>query len=74
MKKFPKWRKTAVGGWVTTDGRWIIRGPIFGKKMYWIYGPYPKHSGRYTPTGRYDDCVSVSTVSEAKELVKTLYL
>ena len=61
-----KWSKTATG-WTAHDGlcRWTIRGPIMGKPMFWLY----RDGSRFTPTGRYDDVVSFTTVREAKAKV-----
>jgi hypothetical protein len=64
----PTWTKRAVGGCVTTDGVWTIRGPIFAK-LFWIY----KGNNRYTPTGRFADCVSFKTVAQAKRFVESQY-
>lgn len=63
------WIKTAFG-WSMCDGvcRWTIRGPIMGKPMYWLY----KNGSRFTPTGRYVDVVSCTTVREAKAKVELL--
>ena len=66
------WRKGPLG-WVTTDGRWRIRGPVYGKPMFWLYGPHPQHHGRYTPTGNYEDVVNFPTARAAKDYVATLY-
>lgn len=60
-----KWRKRAVGGWITDDGRWVIRGPIFGKKLYWVY----LYGVRYSPTGGYDKSVSFDSLETAKRYV-----
>ena len=57
-----KWRRTATG-WVSTDGRWRVRGPIMGQKMFWLYRV---GFGRFTPTGRYEDVVSFPTAAQAK--------
>lgn len=62
------WRRRAVGGWITTDGKWTIRGPIWGKAMYWVY----QWTSRYTPTGKYRDCVSFKTAQQAKRFVENL--
>lgn len=65
-----KWRRTASGNWITVDGKWTIRGPIMGKPMYWLYDSV--NHVRYTPTGKYDDCVNFPTVAEAKKFVTKL--
>jgi len=57
------WRRTATGGWLSPDGRWRVRGPIFGKAMYWLY----HDGGRYTPTGRYDDVVNFPSARQARQ-------
>jgi hypothetical protein len=62
------WKRRAVGGWITADGQWTIRGPIMGKPMYWLYFK----NGRYTPTGHYNEVVSFTTVSQAKAFVSDL--
>lgn len=53
-------------GWVSTDGVWTIRGPIFGQPMFWLY----RDGSRFTPTGRYNDAVSFTTAAEAKAFVE----
>jgi hypothetical protein len=69
-----KWRRTAMGGWITEDGRWGIRGPIFGKAMFWVYwrSADALSASRYTPTGKYDDAVSFPTAAAAKEFVEKI--
>ena len=69
-----EWKRTATGGLVSSDGKWNIRGPMFSKQMFWLYGPADKFgkAPRYTPTGRYNDCVCFPTVKATKEFVKTL--
>lgn len=64
-----QWRRRAVGGWITSDGKWTIRGPIWSKPMFWVY------SGnlRYTPTGKHKDSVSFTSVRAAKTFVEGQY-
>lgn len=63
-----EWKKTATGNWFSADGKWVIRGPIFGKPMYWLYDAV--HHCRYTPTGNYDDCLNFSSLKEAKKFIE----
>lgn len=65
----PEWKRCAVGGWITADGVWRIRGPIWGIQMYWVYNQH----GRFTPTGKYNDCVSFVSVYSAKRFVGEQY-
>lgn len=65
------WKRTATGNWITSDGKWSIRGPIFGKPMYWLYDAV--HHNRYTPTGKYDDCVSFTSLKSAKRFVEGVH-
>lgn len=65
MSANQNWKRRAVGGWITEDGRWAIRGPIFGKRMYWLY----HNNERYCPTGKYDSAVSFKSVPSAKRFV-----
>ena len=69
-----KWKKRAVGGWITEDGKWSIRGPIYSKPMYWVYGPADRRgrAERYTPSGKYDDAVNFKSVAAAKRFVENL--
>jgi GNAT superfamily N-acetyltransferase len=62
------WRRTASGDWLSPDSCWKIRGPIFGKPMYWVY----HDGGRYTPTGKYDDVVHFTTVAMAKKFIESM--
>lgn len=62
------WRRRKVGGWITADGKWSIRGPIMGVTMWWLY----RGNNRYSPTGKYDDAVNFSSVSSAKKFVDKL--
>jgi len=70
------WRKcpnAGSHGWLSTDGRWKIRGPIWGKPMYWLYyNPTPGHggAGRFSETGHYEDSLSFPTASAAKKYVE----
>jgi len=41
-----------------------------GKPMYWLYDAI--NHVRYTPTGKYDDVVRFSTLSEAKAFAEEL--
>ncbi len=59
-----KWIRTATGNWLSEDRKWLIRGPIFGKPMYWLYDAI--NHCRYTPTGKYDDVVNFPSLKEAK--------
>ena len=61
------WKRTATGNWLSSDGRWLIRGPIFGKPMYWLYDAI--NHCRFTPTGKHDDSVSFTTLRDAKKYV-----
>lgn len=65
----PGWKRRAVGGWITTDGKWSIRGPIMSKPMFWVY----HGNERFTPTGKYDDSVSFKTVAQAKRFIEGKY-
>lgn len=62
-----RWKKRAMGGWITDDGFWMIRGPIFGH-LYWIYSS--KSQSRYSPTGEHEDAVSFKTLDSAKRYIK----
>lgn len=62
------WRRRAVGGWISADGKWTIRGPIMAKPMYWLYCG----TSRYTPTGSYEGAVSFKSVVAAKRYVEKL--
>lgn len=64
MKGLKKdWRRDALGGWITLDGRWRIRGPIFGKPMFWLY----RDGVRYLAApGNYDSAVSFPTRAKAQ--------
>lgn len=64
------WKRRAVGGWTSSDGAWTVRGPMFGKPMFWLY--YQNH--RYTPTGRYDDAVRFNTAAAAKKCAEVANL
>jgi len=55
------WTKTKAG-WVSNDGRWRIRGPVFGRTEFWLYRV---GAGRYTPSGHHDDAVAFATLAEA---------
>jgi hypothetical protein len=62
-----EWVK-APTGWLrwTRLGRWRIRGPIWGKPMYWLY----LNGSRVTATpGDYNTAVSFPTVAAAKRYV-----
>ena len=59
------WRRS-LDGWVSSDGRWRIRGPIMGQRMYWLYWD----GTRYTPTGRYADSVHFTSVQGARAFVR----
>lgn len=61
------WRRTATG-WVSDDGQWRVRGPIFGQLMFWLY----RQGSRYTPTGRYDDAVQFRTAAQARAYANAL--
>jgi len=58
------WLKS-FDGW--TWGEWRIRGPIFGRSMFWVY----RAGSRYTPSGRFDDAVSFPSITLAKGFVLT---
>lgn len=68
------WRKTATGNWLSSDNRWLIR-KFNGSRacLYWIYWHIPSTGcgGRYTPTGKYEDCVSFLSVPKAKAFCET---
>lgn len=61
------WKRSALGH-VLTIGKdvWRIRGPIFGKSMYWVYF---NHS-RYNETGSYEDSIRFGTLRAAKRFVE----
>lgn len=63
-----KWRRRAIGGWITEDGKWTVRGPIMSKPMFWLYFG----TNRYTPTGRYSDSVNFTTSKKAKEYAEQI--
>lgn len=60
------WRRAANGDWIACDGAWRIRGPMMGRRMYWLY----RNGTRVTPTGRFEDAVSFTTSSAAKGYVR----
>jgi hypothetical protein len=31
------WKRTAPDRLVSKDGRWMIRGPIYGMRLFWLY-------------------------------------
>lgn len=57
-----EWRRCGTG-WVSADGAWRVRGPLMGKAMFWLYRV---GSGRFTPTGRYEDAVNFKSAAAAK--------
>lgn len=59
------WRKIAYG-WLSGDGRWMIRGPIHGMRMWWLY--LDEH--RYSETGRFEDSPWFPTAAAAKRYVE----
>jgi hypothetical protein len=73
-----KWRRTALGDWLTTDGRWLVRrAPSFKTPRWWVYRTGQpegnrKLAGRYTPTGKFEDCVGFSTALAARRFVEEL--
>lgn len=65
------WRKVprlGRGGFISEDGKWTIKGPIFGKKMYWVYWK----NMRYSTTGSYEDSVHFDSPKLAKAFVARL--
>lgn len=64
------WRKTSTGNLTAHDGTnsYVIRGPIMGKPMYWLY----LNHGRFTPTGDYNDAVHFASVAQAKAFAEKL--
>lgn len=63
-----QWKKV-LDGWLSKNGKWRIRGPIMSKPMYWLI---QTGVGRYTPTGKYEDVVSFTTLDAAKQYAETL--
>lgn len=63
-----RWHRAAHGALRSSDGRWSIRGPIFGAPMFWLY----RDGSRYTPTGRFEDAVHFATAADARRFVSTL--
>lgn len=61
------WLKT-FNGFVgdSPHGRYMVRGPIFGKACWWLY----LNSSRFTPTGRFEDALSFPTAAAAKRYVE----
>jgi hypothetical protein len=57
----------SLDGHITLDARhrWRIRGPIFGRRHFWLYCD----GQRYSPTGRYADVLWFTTVRQAKAFV-----
>lgn len=53
------WQRTALGDWLSADGRWRVRGPLMGKRMFWLF----LNGARYTPTGRFEDAPSFATAA-----------
>ena len=70
------WRRTSTGGWISEDGVWKVRGPIFGFSMYWLYynplAPKGKGAGqRYLrEEGNYDSAVSFRSAGAAKKFAE----
>jgi hypothetical protein len=62
------WKRRAVGGWISADGVWTVRGPIMAKPMFWLY----RGTNRYTPTGKYNDAVNFKTAAEAKRYAEAI--
>lgn len=61
------WRK-APTGWVSADGKWRIRGPIMGKRVYWLYHV---GGGRHLlNTNDYESAVQFRSVAAAKRYVE----
>lgn len=63
-----RWIPTALGDFLSDDGQWRIRGPIWGKRMYWLY----RNGSRYTPTGSYEDVANFTSLKVAQKFVETL--
>lgn len=62
-----KWRRT-FDGWISGDGQWRVRGPMMGRRMFWLY-----HSGLRVRTGvGYDTAVHYQTAREAKQAIREL--
>lgn len=67
-----KWRRDALGGWITLGGEWRLRpvreAPDRGRqgRRWWLY----RRGSRYTPTGYYVDAVSFDTAAEGKLYAK----
>jgi hypothetical protein len=60
------WIRTATGdGWVWNG--WRVRGPIMGKRHYWLY----RNNHRFTPTGKYDDVVFFKSPAAAKKFAES---
>lgn len=59
-----KWLKS-FSGWVSLSPagtRWAVRGPIMGRRMFWLY----RDGLRFSPTGRHNDALCFSTSAAAK--------
>ena len=73
-----RWVRHATGGWVSADANatWHVRpAPSFRKAWFWLYGPRERAGAaapRYTPTGRFADCVGFGTAREAKAYAERL--
>jgi len=61
------WKK-ALDGYVSLDGVWKIRGPLFGKRIFWIY----KNGQRFCETEKYDSAVSKPSLNQAKKYVQSI--
>ena len=63
------WVRT-LDGWTMQDagGRWRIRGPIMGKRRYWLY----RNASRVSRIGTYEDACTFASVAAAKAYVAAL--
>lgn len=60
-----KWAKS-LDGFVSDNGNWRIRGPLFGKQIYWLYQGGQRHCA---VAGEYDTAVSFDSLKAAKAFV-----
>lgn len=62
------WRKM-WSGWLSADGHWHVRGPLYGQPMYWLYytSKPGTHGSRVNETGSYADSLTFPTAAAAKK-------